>query len=56
MLGSLDECPAQVGGALLGEPAAALRLGRLEHHRVEAGNADDLVGAAEAAGVADLGE
>jgi hypothetical protein len=54
--GRPGRAPSVGAGSLLGELGAALRLGRLEHDRVEAGNADDLVGAAEAAGVADLGQ
>jgi hypothetical protein len=42
--------------ALLREPAAALRVGGLDDDGVEPGDADDLIGATEAARFADLGE
>jgi hypothetical protein len=48
--------PSGGGGALLRELAAALRVGRLEDDRVESAGADDLLGAAEAACIPDLGE
>src|SRR6266540_7190528 len=54
--GGLDQRPAQVRRAGLGEVAAAARLAGLVDDRVEAGQAGDLLGAAEAARLADLGE
>src|SRR6266536_217644 len=51
-----DERPAQMRGARLGEVAAAAALTRLIDDRVEAGQPGDLLGAAEAARLADLGE
>ena len=54
MLGGLDERPAQIRRALLGEVAAATLVGRLADDGVKAGGADDLAGAAEPVGDADL--
>src|SRR5207247_9754717 len=56
VLGCFDERPTELGRAGLGEPAAALVVGRFDHDGVEAGGADELAGASEAARVADLGE
>jgi hypothetical protein len=54
--GRFDQGPAQLGRAGLGELAAKARLSRLVDDRVEAGQAGDLLGAAEAARLVDLGE
>src|SRR6266540_3652045 len=54
--GRLHECPAQVRRAGLGEMATAPRLSRFVDDRVEPGQPRDLLGAAEAACLADLGE
>lgn len=45
-----------MGGAGLGEMAAAASVARLVDDRIEAGQAGDLPGAAEAAGLPDLGQ
>ncbi len=45
-----------MGGAGLGEVAAAAALARLVDNRVEAGQPGDLLGVAEAARLADLGQ
>jgi len=50
----LDQRPAQLRRAGLGEVAAAAALARLLNDRVEAGQPGDLLGAAEAASLADL--
>src|SRR5207302_5221342 len=54
--GRLHERPAQVRRAGLGEMAAAAGLARLLNDRVETGQPGDLLRAAEAARLADLGE
>jgi len=52
----LDECPPKLRRALFGELAATAAVARLEHDRVEAGDTNQLAGAAETTSVADLGE
>ena len=54
--GRLDQRPAKLRGARFGKSASALRLSRLEHDRIEAGNADELARAAEAPRITNLGE
>jgi hypothetical protein len=55
-MGGLDQRPPQLRGALLGQAAAALAVGRFRDGGVKAGDAHDLAGATKAAAVADLGE
>jgi hypothetical protein len=52
----LDQCPAKVRGAGLGELAAPARLAGFLDDRIQAGQPCDLAGAAEAARLADLRE
>jgi hypothetical protein len=54
--GGFDECPAKVRQACLGELALAAAVAGLINDRVKAGQAGDLVGVAEAMGLADLGQ
>jgi hypothetical protein len=54
--GGLDQCPAQLGRAVLGELAAPLCLARLGDDRVEPGGPDGLSRAAESFRFAQLGE
>ncbi len=54
--GGFDERPAQMRRAGLGQLAAAASLAGFVDDRVEAGRAGDLLGAAEATGLADLGQ
>jgi hypothetical protein len=56
VLGCFDQCPAQGGRAVLGEPAAALRPARLVDVRVEACGADRLAGTLEARRLTELGQ
>src|SRR6266508_7019499 len=56
VVGGFDERPSKLRRALLAELAAAPGLGRFGDDRIEACGPDDLAGAAEAVGLADLGQ